>query len=204
MPFLQPLPEVLGRQIDVDDLVGLGQDGIRQPFPDLDAHGALDDVVEALEMLDVHGRDDVDPRGEDVLNVLVSLRVPAAGDVGVGQLVDERDLRLAGEDGVHVHLFHGDAAIFLPAPGDDFQPAGELGDLRPAVRFEQADDDVDASALQPVTFLEHLVGLADAGAIAEIDLQPPVPRTADHPQKRIGPIFPHRGSRPGPGSAPAR
>ncbi len=88
-------------------------------------------------MLDVHGRDDVDPRRQDVLNVLVPLRVQAAGDIGMGQLVDERDLRLAGEDGVHVHLFHGDAVVLLPAPGDHFQPAGEIGDIGPAVRLEQ-------------------------------------------------------------------
>ena len=174
LAFLEPFPQVLGRQVDVDDLVGLGEDGIRETLPDLDAHGALDHVVEALQVLDVEGRDDVDPGGQDVLDILVPFRVPASGDVGVGQLVDERDLGLAGQNGVHVHLFHGDAVILLAAPGNDFQPAGEFGDLRPAVRLEQSDDDVDPPALQPVAFLEHLVGLADPGAVAEIDLQPAV------------------------------
>ena len=48
--------------------------------------------------------------------------------------------------------------------GTTSRPSSQLGDIGPAVRFEKPDDDVDAVALQPVAFLEHLVGLADAGA----------------------------------------
>ena len=74
-------------------------------------------------MLDVQGRDDVDPRGQDILDVLVPLGVPAARDVGVSQFVDEGHLGLAGEDGVDVHLLDDDAPVFLTAAGDDFEPS---------------------------------------------------------------------------------
>ena len=47
---------------------------------------------------------DVDPGVEQLLDVLPALLVARARDVRVGVLVDERDRRSAGEDGVDVHL----------------------------------------------------------------------------------------------------
>ena len=44
------------------------------------------------------------PAVEELVHVLPPLRVPRAGSVGVGELVDEGDLRVACEDGVDVHL----------------------------------------------------------------------------------------------------
>ena len=44
--------------------------------------------------------------------------------------------------------------------------------LGAAVRLDHADDHVDALPLQTVRLLQHLVGLADAGGEAEVDLQP--------------------------------
>ena len=60
----------------------------------------------------------MDAGREDVLDVLVALGVAAAGHVGVGQLVDEGHLRLAGQHGVDVHLLDGDAVVFLAAARD--------------------------------------------------------------------------------------
>ncbi len=55
-------------------------------------------------MLDVDGGDDVDAGVEELFDVLPAFRVAAAGDVGVGQLVDEGEGGAAGQDGVDVHL----------------------------------------------------------------------------------------------------
>ena len=55
--------------------------------------------------------------------------------------------------------------------------------LRPAVRLDEADHHVDALPLQPVALLEHVVGLADPGGEAEIDLQPAALLLADQRQK---------------------
>ena len=60
-----------------------------------DAGDPLDDVVERLEVLDVDRGDDVDAGVEQLLDVLPALLVAGARDVGVGELVDQRDLRAA-------------------------------------------------------------------------------------------------------------
>ena len=79
-------------------------DRVGHRLPLVDAGDPLDDVVERLEVLDVDRGDDVDARVEQLVDVLPALLVAAAGHVGVGELVDERDRRPAGEDGVDVHL----------------------------------------------------------------------------------------------------
>ena len=55
-------------------------------------------------MLDVERRVDVDAGGEQLLDIHVALGMPAARRVGVGQLVDQDELRRALQDGVEVHL----------------------------------------------------------------------------------------------------
>ena len=189
LSFLQALAEVLGGQIDIHDLIRLGKDGIGDPLVHLDPGGTLDDVIEALEVLDVQGADHVDPLGQDVLHILVSLLVAAPGDVCVRQFIDKDDLGLAGQDGIEVHLLDDDPAVFLPSPGDDLQPLQEPGDAFTAVGLHEPDHHVDSFIPEPVRFLEHLPGLAHAGGIAQVDLQPPPLGPPDQSQERIGTIL---------------
>ena len=65
--------------------------------------------------------------------------------------------------------------------------------MRPTVGLDEADDDVGAAGTPPVTFVEHGVGLADAGRGAEIDPQlpalahpiiPSVAQASDPPRAR--------------------
>ena len=123
-------------------------------------------------MLDVDGGHDVDAGVEQLQHVFVALAVLAAGNVGVGQLVDDDGMGMAGEDGVHVHLFQVDAAIGNHALGNDFEIADAgLGLLAP-VRLDQADDDIDALlVLMQVGVVEHVVGFAHAGRGADVDAQ---------------------------------
>ena len=93
-----------GRHVDQLDLVGGADHRVGDGLALDDAGDPLDDVVDRLEVLDVDGGDDVDAGVEQLLDVLPALLVPGARDVGVGQLVDQRDLGLPGEDGVDVHL----------------------------------------------------------------------------------------------------
>ena len=58
---VEPLDQVFDRDVDVDDLVGLGQHAVGDALLDLHVRCPLDLVVEALQMLDVHRGDDVDP-----------------------------------------------------------------------------------------------------------------------------------------------
>ena len=193
LPLLQTLAEVLGRQVDVHELVRLAEHRIRYPLADLDVGRLLHHVVEAFQVLDVQRGDDVDPLGQDVLDILVPFGVPAAGDIGVRQFVDEGDLGLPGEDGVEVHLLEDHAPVFLAASRDDVESLDQLRGFRPAVGLHQPDDDVDPLVFQAVPLQEHLVRLPDAGAVPEVYLQPAAPRAADQSEEGVGPRFRHTG-----------
>ena len=82
-----------------------------------------------------------------------------ARHVGVRQLVDDRDLRLAANDRVDVHLLERDAAILDPLARYDFEVADLRLGLGAPVRLDEADDDVDAATAKIVRFVEHAVGL---------------------------------------------
>jgi hypothetical protein len=71
-----------------------------------------DHIVEALDVLDIDRGVDVDAMIEQFLDVEVALGMAAAGCVGVGELVDQRDLRMAGDEGVEVHLLERLASVF--------------------------------------------------------------------------------------------
>ncbi len=131
----------------------------------------LHDVVERLDVLDVDGRDDVDAGVEERLDVLPALRVVGAGGVGVGELVDERELGVAGEHGIQVHLVEPHAAVLDRATRHDLETLQERRGGRAAVGFHDRDDHIPTFGLQAPALLEHREGLADAGGGAEHDAQ---------------------------------
>ncbi len=103
-----------------------------------------DDVVQALDVLDIDRRVDVDAVVEQLLDVEIALGVAAAGRVGVGELVDQHDLRTPRDDGVEVHLLER-AALVLDVPArDDLEPLQQSLGLLAAVGLDHADDDVVA------------------------------------------------------------
>ena len=118
---------------------------------------------------------------------------------------------VAGEDRVGVHLLDDDAAVLDPPARHDLEAVEELDRARPAVRLDEADDEVGAAAEPAVALLEHPVGLADAGRHAEVDAQPAasagalradagehlVRRRAD--VERVALRIPHRDTVPLPG-----
>ena len=132
-----------GRQVDDHDLVGAVEEAVGHPLAHVDVGLAQHQVVQALEVLDVERADHADARVEQLLDVLVALLVAAAGHVGVGQLVDQHEVGLPGEDGVEVHLLERHAAVHHRLARDDLEP-GDLGErLLAPVRLDDAADDVD-------------------------------------------------------------
>ncbi len=107
----QALDQVLGRQVDQLDLVGLVDHMVGQGLAHPHGGDLRHHVVQALEVLDVERRIDVDAGGQQFLDILVALLVPAAGRVGVGELVHQHQLGLARQDGVDVHLVQRALAI---------------------------------------------------------------------------------------------
>ena len=111
----EPCDQVVGRQIDQLDVVGLVENLVGQGLALPDAGRLVDEIVQALEVLDVYRRPDADAGCEQLLDVLPALRMSrrriAAGDVGVGELVDQKNGRMPGEGGIQVELPPDDAAV---------------------------------------------------------------------------------------------
>ena len=105
---------------------------------------------------------DVDAVVQDLLHVEVALGMAAAGRVGVGELVDQHDLRPAGEDGVDVHLLQPSALVLHAAARDDLEALEQRLRLLPAMGLDDPYDDIVAVLLAGARVLQHFVGLADA------------------------------------------
>ncbi|MDQ1138305.1 hypothetical protein QE410_003104 [Microbacterium sp. SORGH_AS 1204] len=163
----EPVAQRLRRQIDDLDLVGGAHHGIRDRLALHDPRDLLDHVVEGGDVLHVHGRDHVDTRGEQLVDVLPALVVARARRVGVRELVDERDSRMPLEHGIQIHLVECDTAVRHGAAGDGLEPLGLGGGGGAAVRLDDGDDHVVPFVAEAAPFLEHLVRLAHTGCRAE-------------------------------------
>ena len=97
--------------------------------------------------------------------------VAAARDVGVRELVDERQLRPPREECVEVHLLEDRVPVGDGRAGHDLESADLIGRPLPSVRLDEAHHDVLAARLAAATLVEHRVRLADAGSGAEVDAQ---------------------------------
>ena len=114
LAFPQPLNQVVRRQVDQFDRVGAVEHRIRHGLAHPHMGDLRDHVVEALDVLDVDGGIDVDAVRQQFLDVEIALRMAAAGRVGVGEFVDQRELRTARDQRVEVHLLE-DLILVLDA-----------------------------------------------------------------------------------------
>ena len=138
LALAEALQEIVGRQIDQLDLVGLLEDRVRHGLPHDDAGDLGHHVVQALDVLDVDGGVDVDAGVEQLDHVLPALGVAGAGRVGVGELVDQDDGRPPAEGAVEVELGQRGAAILERLPRKDLQPGQERVGLGPPVGLDVA------------------------------------------------------------------
>ena len=159
--------ESFGSEVADDDFVGAVEHPVRNQLADADASEGLDARGEAFDVLNVDGAEDVDLIVEEEQDVFVALGEAAAFDVGVGKLVDEHDLRHSCEDAIDVHLGEDGAFVIDVAAGDLFELGGELGGIGAAMGFDDADDDVFATAAAANAFAEHAEGFADAWRVSE-------------------------------------
>ena len=164
--------QLVGRQVDELHLVGPVEHGVRHGFLDADAGDAADDVVQALEVLDVERGVDVDAGVEQLLDVVPALGMARAFDVGVRELVDQDDGGVALQRRVEIELANLRAAVFDDPRRQDFEPFEQRRGLGAAVGLDDADDDVETLGALLARGEQHRVGLADAGGGAEEDLQP--------------------------------
>ena len=152
-----------------------------------------DHVVEALDVLDVDGGIDVDAVGQQFLDVEIALGMAAARRVGVGEFVDQGDLRTARDQRVEVHLLEHLVPVADPLARQHFEPLQQRLRLRPSMGLDDTDHDIGARLPPGMRALQHLVGLADAGGGADKDLQPAglvvLPPGGFQQRIRRGPLF---------------
>ena len=112
LALAQPADQLLGRQVDELDLVGAGNDLVGDGL--LHAHAAdpRHRIVERFDVLDVERGHHVDAGVQHFDDILPALEMPRPWHIGVGELVDQGELRLAGEQRIEVELLELLAAIF--------------------------------------------------------------------------------------------
>ena len=148
LALAQTLQEIVRRQVHQLHFVRLVEEGVGHRFEYADTGDAADHVADALEVLDVERRVDVDAGVEQLLDVLPALGVPAAGGVRVRQLVDEDQGRVALECGVEVELADRRAAIWNLPGRQDLEILEKGAGFLAAVGLDEPDDDVMAVVAQ--------------------------------------------------------
>ena len=197
LSFSHALQQVVGGKVDEFDLIGPVEQKIRHGFPYIDARDLGDYVVQAFEVLDVHGCEDGDSGAEQLIDVLPALFMAGAGCVRVGQFVNEKNSRLAMKCAVEVEFLEDRAAILDVLAGQDFQSFEERFGFLPSVGLNETDHDLYALAFLLAGGLEHGIGLPHAGRGPEEDLELPFASPllflADPSQQLIGirPLFFH-------------
>ncbi len=104
LALLQPFDQLPRRQVDQHDVAQPVEHDVGHGFTDAHAGDPVDHVVQALQMLDVDRRVDVDAGIEQLDHVLPTTLVAAAGHVAVRQFVDQRQLRPAREQRIQVQF----------------------------------------------------------------------------------------------------
>ena len=173
LAVLQPLDQIVRRQVDQFDVVGLVDDRIRHCLAHPDAGDPGDDVVQAFDMLDVERGVDIDAGGDQLLDIHVTLGMPAARSVGVRQLIDQRQLRASCQQGVEVHLLQRASLVLDALAWNHLQTFEQCLGFLPPVGLDDPDDDVDTFLQASPRRGEHFIGLAHARSRADEDLQAP-------------------------------
>lgn len=138
--------QILGRKIDQFNVVGAVDDRIGHRLADSDIGDSGDDVVEAFDTLDVKRRIDVDPGGEQLLDIHVALGMPAFRRIGMRKFIDQNDARPPGENCVEVHFTERVIPVGNRPARDDFEPLNKRLGLLAAMRLDDTGDDTVPSA----------------------------------------------------------
>src|SRR5262245_16057881 len=103
-------------------LIRLFEERVRHRFADDHAGGALDQILQTLQMLDVEGGNDINAGVKDLKDVLIAFVVARAWDIGMGNFIDDSHLRTTGKDRIEVHLLYSHAAVLDTPPRNDLEP----------------------------------------------------------------------------------
>ncbi len=172
LALLHALDELVGRQVDQFDVVRHFHDAVGHRFTHTDAGDACDRFVQCLDVLDIERGIDVDTGCEDLFHVLPALLMTTPVDIGMRELIDQRELRVARQERIEVQLRQDAAAIDHGLSRQLRQPRQLRLRFGAPVCLDQRGNDIDAVGMLAVGILKHRPGLADAGRGADENLQP--------------------------------
>ncbi len=107
-----------------------------------------DGFVQAVQVLHIDGRPDIDTGRLQFLDVLPALRVPAARRIGVGQLVDQHQRGATRQRTIEIELAEHAIAIRHIPHRQAVDALDQCLGLGAAMRFDHADDHVNALLAQ--------------------------------------------------------
>ena len=113
------------------------------------------------------------PLAEQFLHVLPALGMTRAGHVGVGELVDQHQLRMPCDGRVQIELLEPVALVLELLGREHGEPFEQRRRLAPAVGLDDPHHDIAPLLLELARRREHRVGLAYTGRGAEVDAQLP-------------------------------
>ncbi len=167
--LLEALDQIVRRQINQFDRIGAIEHGIRHGFTHPDMGDLRNDIIQAVNMLDVDCGVDVDAAAQQLFDIKIPLGMTAALGIGMGELIDQNDLGAPDDDGIEVHLLQPLPLVLEPATRNDLQSFEQRFGFFAPMSFDDSDDDDVAVFLPSVGLLKHLVGFADAGRRAHED-----------------------------------
>ena len=170
-PGFQARQQLLGGNIDQHHFIRRVEHRVRDGLPDTHIGDPADDIVQALEVLDVERGEDIDARRQQLLDILPALRMPRARRVGMRQLVDQNQRRMPLERAVQIEFGEHPAAMRHALGGQNLEPLEQHRGLGAAMRFDDADQHNTAGGAQRPGGGQHRVSLTHSRRGSEINPQ---------------------------------
>jgi hypothetical protein len=133
----------------------------------MDSSDALHERVQAFNVLHIDRGHDIYFRVEQVEDVLITLGMFAALNIGVGQFVNQNNRRFSRQDGFDIHFGKERAFVLNRLSRNDVELGNQVSDAFAPMGFNHTDDDVLTAAVPADTLAQHAVGLANTRSVAK-------------------------------------
>ena len=183
---LQALHKFLCCKVDIHNLVGLPDYTVGDAFPHVDTHHCPHLVIQALYVLYVDSRENIDAGIQKFHHILPSLGMAATLHIGVGEFVDNHYLGMHLQDGVEVHLLYLLTLVEYLLPWYDRQPPERPHRVRAAMCLYITYTHVGATAQHLTGILEHTVCLAHSRNHPDVYLEPSTVRPPYEVKEMLG------------------
>ena len=163
--------QLFRRQVDIHHFIRFFQHTVGNAFLYLDTGNTLHFFINALDMLYVDSRYNIDTLIQQVHYILPTLLIPTAFYIGMRQLVHNNDFRMDTDDSVKVHFLEFLTLIEYLTPGNYGQSRQHRLRTGTSMRFHIAYIHVYPIVQQVMDFLKHTISFAYTGNHADVDLK---------------------------------